>query len=117
MFSFLKKHKIIFIAVSVDMFLYWLLFLSGIVLPFINPSIAEYPFTSAPRGVGQMLMWEALHIPTSLIFEFVIPNMNFQIFSIVQTGIIAYFIERLILRKKVQSRKTIVAEEITSTIE
>lgn len=68
MLNIIKKHKTIIIVLSVDLFLFWLLFYSGIVLPFINPSIELYKNsgTSFPRNANQMFLWFCLQLP--LIF-------------------------------------------------
>lgn len=71
MFNILKKHKIIFIILIIDLFLYWLLFYSGIVLPFINPSVEQYKIlikqgTSFPRETNQCFLFMWLQIPITL---------------------------------------------------
>ena len=62
------KAKLAVSAVSVDLFFYWLVFHSGVVLPFINPSEAAYAqrVTSFPRDAGQHMLWIFLHGPTSV---------------------------------------------------
>lgn len=73
MFTILKKHKIISIIVLIDLFLYWLLCQSNIVLPFINPSIELYEThknsgTSFPRNTNQIVLWICLQIPAIFYF-------------------------------------------------
>ncbi|XMB85338.1 hypothetical protein RJG79_07875 [Mycoplasmatota bacterium WC44] len=61
----LRRHRTFIIILLVDLFLYWLLFCSGIVLPFINPSVEIYEqqITSAPRNTNQIILWYLLQIP------------------------------------------------------
>lgn len=65
MFNILKKHKMIIIVALVDFFLFWLLFYSGIILPFINLSIESYKNsgTSFPRDTHQKILWICLQFP------------------------------------------------------
>lgn len=71
MFNILRKHKIVFIILMTDLFLYWLLFYSGVILPFINPSAEEYITlvkhgTSFPRETNQCFLWMFLQVPITL---------------------------------------------------
>jgi len=68
MFNILKKHKVIIIILLFDLFLYWFLFYSGIVLPYINPSLESYSKsgTSFPRNTNQCFLWFYLQIPIIL---------------------------------------------------
>jgi cytochrome bd-type quinol oxidase subunit 2 len=66
-----NKHRIVFIIIIIDLLLFWLLFHSGIVLPFINPSVEEYRIlveqgTSFPRHTNQCFLWMHLQIPIVL---------------------------------------------------
>ena len=104
MFHFLRKNKIVIIVVSTDLFLYWLLFYSGVVLPLINPSVDQYKKmvimgTSFPRNTNQALIWIYLHFPTSYIIGS--RSDKFLFLSVVQTGIITYCLEKFIQRKKI----------------
>lgn len=55
----------------IDVAVYFVLFHSGIVLPFINPSVEEYSrrFTSFPRDYAQKIYWIVAHYPTSFIIS------------------------------------------------
>ena len=102
MLNFINRHKIVIIAVIVDIILYWILFCSGVIFPFINPDVGEYSkrITSFPRNGGQILVWMFIHLPTSFIID-IIPNYEkFMFLSVIQTGIIAYIIEKTIQLKK-----------------
>lgn len=103
MFYFLKKNKIVIIVVLTDLFLYWLLFYSGVVLPLINPSVEQYKKmvimgTSFPRNTNQAFIWICLHFPTSYIIDS--RSDKFLFLSVVQTGVITYYLEKFIQRKK-----------------
>jgi hypothetical protein len=102
MTAFVKRHKYIIIFVCLDLFLFWVLFYSGIVLPFVNPSMKEYnkDITSFPRNYGQMLIWVFLHFPTSIILDTVTSNDRLLFLSVFQTGVIVYFIEKFIKWKR-----------------
>lgn len=112
MFYFIKKHKIVILVMIVDLFIYWLLFCSGVVVPFINPNIYQYKGmllrgTSFPRNTNQMLIWFLLHLPTSYIIAGTIDKFIFL--SVIQTGIIAYFIQEFIQhinRKRIKAYNT-----------
>jgi hypothetical protein len=108
MLDFLKKHKIVIIVVAVDLFLYWILYYSGVVLPFINPNIEEYNkiINSAPRNIGQMVIWMLLHFPTSYVLESITRNDTYLFLSVIQTGVITYFIEKFIQRRKSPKHKS-----------
>ena len=78
MFNILKKNKIVFIILITDLFLYWLVYYSGIVLPFINPSIEEYELlaTSFPRDTHQLYFWILLRVPIALfMFGYVLKHL------------------------------------------
>ncbi|TCO79157.1 hypothetical protein EV214_103209 [Marinisporobacter balticus] len=78
MLNILKNHKVIIIALFVDLFLYWLAFYSSIVLPVINPSVEQYRIlveqgTSFPRDTNQCFLWMYLQIPITLyIFAYIL---------------------------------------------
>lgn len=75
MFNISKELKIIIIALLLDLFLFWFLFYSGIVLPFINPSIElfEKSGTSFPRNTNQMILWFCLQLPFILyVFYYIL---------------------------------------------
>jgi hypothetical protein len=105
MINTIKRHKIVIVFVLVDLFLFWMLFYSGIVLPFINPSIEEYrkSFTSFPRNANQIFLWIIIHMPSSIIIGKILEGIKgsdiFLSLSIIQTGLITYFIEKYIRRK------------------
>lgn len=89
----------------IDFLLYLFLFHSGIVLPFINPSVSEYSrqLTSFPRNYAQELLWLGLHIPTSIIaINSQFAEIVVVAASLVQTGLIFFGIGALIeyLRKR-----------------
>ncbi len=92
----LKNHKFITAWVLGDLFLFWILFYSGIVLPYINPSVEDYNahITSFPRNAAQMYLWIVLHMPTSWIGIVLRLPDQLLAFSVIQTGVIAYFIEK-----------------------
>lgn len=105
MLGVLNKHKIVIAVVLVDLFLFWLLFYSGIVLPLINPSIEQYnemmaKGTSFPRNTIQMLIWIFLHFPASYIVDTITKDGKFMFLSVVQTGIITYFISKFTKRRR-----------------
>ncbi len=59
-----RNNKTITIILLLNLFSYLFLFHSGIVLPFINPSIEEYmQYNSAPRDTNQIVLWYLLQIP------------------------------------------------------
>lgn len=104
MFNFFKRYKIVIIVVFTDLFLYWLLFYSGIVLPFINPSLEQYKEmvikgTSFPRNTNQILIWIFLHLPSSYIIDGITRNDRFLFLSVIQTGLMTYYIHKFILRR------------------
>ena len=103
MFHFLRKNKIVIIVVFTDLFLYWFLFYSGVILPLINPSVDQYRKmvimgTSFTRNTNQALIWIYLHFPTSYIIGS--RSDKFLFLSVVQIGIITYCLEKFIQRKK-----------------
>ena len=105
MTCFLRKHKIVITLVLSDLFLYWFLFYSGVVLPFINPSVVQYKKmllrgTSFPRNTNQMLIWYLIHFPTSYIIAGIMDKLIFL--SAIQIGIITYFIQKIIKRWRVK---------------
>jgi predicted acyltransferase len=102
MIGFLKRNKIFIIVLLTDLFLYWFLFYSGVVLPFINPSVEEYnnTMTSFPRNASQMFIWIFMHFPTSYILLSITKNDMYLFLLVIQTSVIAYFIEKFIQRKR-----------------
>lgn len=71
MSNLLKKHKIVVAILMIDLFLYWLLLYSGVILPFINPSVELYEIyknsgTGFPRNTNQYFLWFYLQIPIVL---------------------------------------------------
>jgi len=111
MVNIIKKHKVVVIVVLVDLLLTWLLVYSGIVLPYISPSIEQYRLsgTSFPRDYAQKLFWLIIHAPTSILIDGKlggITNSNiFAFLSVLQTGLIAYYLEKIILLKKKSKTK------------
>ncbi|KAJ52705.1 hypothetical protein BD780_001631 [Clostridium tetanomorphum] len=103
MINTIKKHKIVVIVVLVDLFLTWLLAYSGIVLPYISPSVESYRCsgTSFPRDYIQKLIWLFMHVPTSLFIDArlggITTSNGFVFLSVLQTGLIAYYLEKKIL--------------------
>lgn len=105
MIHFLKKYKIVIIAVLADLLLFWLLFYSKVVLPFINPSVEQYKEmvrmgTSFPRDTNQMIIWIILHLPSSYITSGIARNDKFLFLSVIQTGLITYYIDKFIQQRK-----------------
>lgn len=100
LYKFIKRYKIIIFVVLADLFLFWLLNYSGFVIPFISPSIEQYQNsgTSFPRNYNQMLIWFILHFPTSIVFESLSQRITgsevLTSLSVIQTGLIAYIIEK-----------------------
>jgi len=91
------KFKLFIIAITIDLLLYLLIFHSGIVLPYINPSVEDYkPWTSFPRDAGQKMAWYILHIPTSML----ISGEGYELLSVVQTGLIFLGLGAIIDYKK-----------------
>jgi len=103
MSGFLKRHKTVIIVVLIDLLLYWLIFCTDVVLPFINPSVEEYKHmvttgTTFPRDTSQQLLWIFMHVPTSAIMN-ITTNDKFLFLSVIQTGVITFYIERYIRRR------------------
>ncbi|MCX7708796.1 MAG: hypothetical protein N2484_02985 [Clostridia bacterium] len=106
MLDLLRKHKIVVITILADLILFWLLFYSGLVVPWISPSLEEYNAsgTSFPRNYNQILLWFALHLPSSLLIESAResikgPQLLLSLCTI-QTGFIALFIQKAIQGKR-----------------
>jgi hypothetical protein len=93
----IKKHKFVVICVLIDILLFWLLFYSGLILPFINPTLEDYQaiLNSAPRHAGQMGLWLMAHMPTSGLISALHLAEPFLILSIFQTAVAAYGIEKI----------------------
>ncbi|MCY6370703.1 hypothetical protein [Clostridium ganghwense] len=108
MLNTIKKHKIVIIVVLIDLLLTWLLAFSGIVLPYINPSIEQYRLsgTSFPLDFNQKLIWLIMHAPISLFIEaklggITTTNSNVFVFlAVLQTGLIAIYLDKKILSKR-----------------
>jgi hypothetical protein len=94
------KFKLPMALVILDILIYLFLFHSGVVLPFVNPTVAEYNQmqTSFPRDAGQKMTWILFHIPTSAVVD---KNFGdrFLWFSIFQTGVI-FFVAGLLVDYK-----------------
>lgn len=111
MSNIIKKHKIVIITLLIEILLFWFVFYSGIVIPFINPSIEEYENhikggTSFPRDYTQMLLWYLIHMPSSLIIDSVFSS-GYEVLlslSVIQNCFIAYLIEKHI-RNKCNSKR------------
>jgi hypothetical protein len=106
MYVFLKRYKIVIIVMLVDLFLFWLLNYSGVIVPFISPSIEQYQNsgTSFPRNFNQIFIWVVLHFPTSIVLgnlsQSITGSEVLTSISVIQTGLIAYFFEKRFRRKK-----------------
>ncbi|WP_105613997.1 hypothetical protein [Vallitalea okinawensis] len=107
MLNNIKKHKFVMITFIIEVLLFWIVFYSGIILPFINPSIDEYETlvqggTSFPRDYIQGLLWHLLHAPSSLIIDSILPS-GFDLFfliAIFQNCFIVHLIEKHIISKR-----------------
>ena len=112
-YNSIKKHKFVAIAVLVDLFIFWLLFYSGFIIPFINPSLEQYQRsgTSFPRNYNQTLIWILLHTPTSFLIDPIVGSIANKVryanalyaFASFQTGILAYFLNKYYKQRKAQS--------------
>lgn len=105
MLGFLKKHKVVIIVVLIDLMLYWLIFCTDVVLPFINPSVEEYKRmvttgTTFPRDTSQELFWMLIHLPTFAITDIITRSEKFRFLAVVQTGVITLYIERFIRKRR-----------------
>jgi len=101
------RYKLAIWAVIVDFLLYLFLFQSGIVLPFINPSVTEYSqqMTSFPRNAMQEYVWMGLHVPASLVYiNFPFAEVVVVVLSLFQAGLIFFGIGALI--EYLKNRKT-----------
>ena len=112
MFGFLKRHKIVIIVVLIDLLLYWIIFCTDVVLPFINPSVEEYKHmvatgTTFPRNTTQIVFWVFMHAPTSAITSIITRSDNFLFLSVVQTGVITFYIEKFIRRRRDKNLTTL----------
>ena len=109
MINFLRRYRIVIIVVLTDLLLFWVLFRSIVVLPFINPSVEQYKIllnggTGFPRNTNQMIMWIILHLPTSYIIGGIARSDMYQFLSVIQTGLITYYIDKhLKQRKKIEN--------------
>ena len=99
-----KIYYISIIVLILDMILYFLIFHSGIVFPYINPSIEEYKamVTSFPRDTSQKYLWIYIHWPIVLLFTKT-KNWSMLIISAIQYPILVLLIGKIILKLK---RKT-----------
>jgi len=95
-----KIYKICLVVLAVDLFSYWLLFHSGVVLPYINPTIEEYnkTLTSFPRDYGQSILWYSIHIPLSSLIGMI--NENFLVLAILQYPLILLGINAIITKRQ-----------------
>ncbi len=105
MISCLKRYRIVIIVMLADFLLFWILDRSIIVLPFINPSAEQYKEmllagTSFPRNTNQMIMWIILHLPTSYIIGSIARSDIYQSLSVIQTGVIVYYIDKYNKQRK-----------------
>ncbi len=100
------KYKLTIWAIVIDLLLYFLLFHSGVTLPFINPSPEEYAqqFTSFPRNAMQLYIWLGLHLPTSYIVDLSFSNELLGL-SVIQTGVIFFGIGAFIDRRREKNGK------------
>jgi hypothetical protein len=111
MFNILKRHKIVIIVILTDLFLFWLTFYSDIILTFINPSIEDYSIsdTSFPRNYAEVLFWYLVHMPSSIVLEnilgHIVESKVYLSLSIIQTDLIAYFIENHINYKMISKTR------------
>lgn len=92
--------KICLAILTLDVVVYLILFHSGIVLPFINPTAEEYDamYTSFPRNYTQTLYWMLAHYPSSAFFLSL--NERLLVLSTLQTPLIIYGANVLIRKLK-----------------
>jgi hypothetical protein len=93
--------KAIALIAGLDLLIYLFLFHSGVVLPFINPSVTDYKaqITSFPRDYMQQLIWLLVHWPSSFIAD-QIAGDRLVALSILQWTLVLAIIGRLLSRKK-----------------
>lgn len=98
-----KITKICLSIFLIDVAVYFILFHSGIVLPFINPSVEEYSrkYTSFPRNYAQIIYWIVVHYPSSFIISSI--NERLLVLSAVQYPIIIFGLNKAI--SKMQRRR------------
>lgn len=95
-----KVTKICLWVLVLDAAVYWLLFYSGLVLPFINPSVEEYNAarTSFARHANQCMVWTVAHFPVSFLIAHI--SERFLVLSAVQYPLIIYGVHALIQARK-----------------
>jgi hypothetical protein len=96
----IQKTALVFLLV--DLLLYFLLFHSGLVLPWINPTLEEYnnTVTSFPRDYAQKLIWILIHFPTSWLLS--MRSDRFLALSVIQYPLLMMGVSRWIetMKKK-----------------
>jgi hypothetical protein len=88
------KFKIPICVAILDLFLFLLLFRSGIVLPVINPSVEQHKQreTVFPRDSMQKILWISVHSPTSAVLGESPLGERFLALSVVQPVLIGFAI-------------------------
>ena len=86
---------------AVDALAYWVLFHSGVVLPWINPSPEAYAhqMTSFPRNAAQIYLWILVNWPTSMIVGRALGD-RYLVVAIAQAGLLGFVIGALIDRRR-----------------
>ena len=95
-----KITKICLSILTIDAVVYLILFHSGIVLPFINPTVEEYNAmnTSFPRDYAQAIYWIVAHYPSSVLISLI--SERFLVLSTAQTPLIIYGVNWLVRKLK-----------------
>jgi len=94
-----KIYKICLVVLVLDVLLYFFLFHSGVVLPWINPSIEEYSknVTSFPRDFGQKISWIMFHVPLSAMVDSFFGD-DYLILSVIQWPLVIIGLDKLVAR-------------------